>query len=149
MNGITHKQAIQWIDRRLDGLLNDSQLVALGEHLRSCDSCSAYAADMDGLSARVKNGLNRRWNEKSGPSQDGMEHVIAKATNIPLRRRIASGVKLLAGVTTLIMLGFLINLMVSRLQGTSTSASETETANNSAPAENRLLAFASDQTGNS
>ena len=149
MNGITHKQAIQWIDRRLDGLLNDRQIMTLDKHLRSCDSCSAYAADMDGLSVRVKNGLHRRWNDKSGPSQDVLEYVTAKASRIPLTNRLASGLKLTSGLITLIALAVFMSLMISQLQDASPATVGGEIATSSPWVEDRLLAFASDQTGNS
>ena len=88
MNGITHKEAIKLIHRRLDGLLKEDQISALEEHLRSCDSCRAYAIDMDGLSAHVQNEFHRRWDIQVVPSQKVFEHVTTKASNIPMANRI-------------------------------------------------------------
>jgi WD40 repeat protein len=148
MNGISHKQAIQWIHRRLDGLLNESQLLALDEHLRSCDSCRAYATHMDGLSAHLQNEFHRRWDVQLGPSQKVFEHVTTKAGKIPMANRISSGVKLLAGAMTLIILGIAINFVVSRLESTSAVTNATETVDHTALPSDRLLAFASEQNGN-
>src|SRR5687768_14749308 len=97
MNGISHKQAIQLIYRRLDGFLTEDQHSSLDEHLRSCDSCRDYAMNMDGLSARLQNEFHRRWDAQSGSSQNVMEHVTATARRIPLANRISFSVRLFAG----------------------------------------------------
>src|SRR5688572_1761209 len=148
MNGISHKQAIQLIHRRLDGLLNESQLLALEEHLGSCDSCRAYAIDMDGLSAHLQNEFHRRWDTQLDPSQKVFEHVTTKASNIPMANRISSGAKLFAGAMALIVLAVVINFMISQLQSTSPVINATEAVDNPSLTENRLLAFTSDQNGN-
>ena len=149
MNGISHKQVIQWTHRRLDGLLNESQLSALQEHLRSCDSCRSYADNMNGLSTHLLNEFHRRWDEQSGPSQNVMERVTAKARRILVANRIFSGAKLLSGAMALIVLAVAINFVVSRLQGDSQMGNATDTVDNASRAENRLLAFTSVQNGNS
>ena len=148
MNEISHKQAIQWIHRRLDGLLNEGQLSSLQEHLRSCDSCRAYTAEMDGLSTHMQNEFHRRWDEKLGPSQNVTEHVTAKAKRILLTNRIYSGAKLFTGAMTLIVLAIAINFVISRLQRTSPTANATESGDRALRPEDRLLAFTSDQNGN-
>jgi Tol biopolymer transport system component len=149
MNGISHKQAIQWIHRRLDGLPNESQISSLDEHLRSCNSCRAYASEMDGLTAHVQNEFHRRWDEQLGPSENVTEHVTAKAKRILLTNRISAGAKLFAGAIALIILAFAINFVVSRLQNTSPLANATETIGTESFASYRLHAFTSDQNGNS
>jgi len=148
MNDISHKQAVQWIHRRMDGLLNKSQLLSLEEHLRSCDSCRAYAINMDGLSAHLQNAFHRRWDENSGPSQNVMEQVTAKARRIPVTNRISSGAKLVTGAMALLVLALAINFVVSRLQSSSPVANATEIVDNVSHAEDRLLAFTSVQNGN-
>jgi Tol biopolymer transport system component len=147
MNGITHKQAMQWIDRQLDGMLSESQLAALEDHLKSCDSCRAYATDMDGLSSHLQNEFHRRWDEKAEPSRNVMTHVTKKARTIPVINRISSSAKLLAGAIALIILAVAINFVVSRLERTSAVANET--VDNTRRPEDRLLAFTSKQGGNS
>src|SRR6185503_11852075 len=101
-SGISHPQAIQWIHRRLDGLLNESQLLSLEEHLRSCDKCSTYAAEMELLPLHLRHEFHTRWDKKPGPSQQVVEQVMTKTRNIPMTNRISSGVKLLAGAMALI-----------------------------------------------
>ncbi len=148
----SHKQAIQLINRRMDGLLNDSQRLLVEEHLRSCNSCRDYANHMEGLSAHLQNEFHRRWDARSGPSQTVMEQVMTKSRNIPTTNRISSGVKLLAGAMALMLLGVTINFVVSRLQSTAPAANATEAVeaiDNAPRPEERLLAFTSDQTGNS
>lgn len=154
MTGITHKQAMQLINRRLDGLLSDSQRLTLNEHLETCDSCRAHAMAMDGLSAHLQNRFHARWDRQPGFPQNIMEFVTTRARRRTLLNRLSSAVTVTASVGMLILLALIINVVASQLQDTSTGAVVTE-ATSSLPspenvsAENRLLAFASDQTGNS
>jgi Tol biopolymer transport system component len=149
MNPVTHKQAVKWIDRRLDGLLTKRQILVLTEHLDSCDSCRAYAAEMESLPAQLQKEFHARWDEKPGPSEKVMQHVTTKARNIPMRNRISSSFKLLAGAVALLMLGFAINFVISQLRDNSITATGTETVNVLPRVEDRLLAFASTQNGDS
>src|SRR5215216_1598895 len=149
MNGISHKQAIQFIDRRMDGMLNERQRFLLEEHLHSCDSCQAYATDMDGLAAHVQNEFHRHWDSQLGPSQNVFEHVTAQASRVTMRNRIATGAKLFASAVALIAIAVVINFVVSRLQNTSPVTNATETVDNASRPEDRLLTFAADQNGNS
>ena len=137
MNGISHKQAIHWIHRRLDGLLDEKQRLLLDEHLNSCDRCRAYASEMNLLPARLQNEFHARWDEKPGPSPKFMEHIVANAKRIPMANRVSSGLKLFAGAAALVALGFIINLVVSQLRDASTAAIETQTVNNISPATAR------------
>jgi Tol biopolymer transport system component len=151
MNGITHKQAIELIHRRLDGLLNEKQLLSLEEHLRSCDSCRLYAAEMDLLLGRLQTQFHLRWDEQPGPSQKVIERVATKARNILMTNRISSTVRVCAGVAALVLTAFLANFVISQLQ--SASISGTRPNDNGTPIsslnpENRLLAFTSKQNGN-
>jgi Tol biopolymer transport system component len=148
MSGISHKQAIQLIHRRLDGLLNQRQILLLDEHLRSCDSCRDYTNNMNGLSAHLQNEFHRRWDARSEPSQKVSDQVMAKARNIPMTNRISSSAKLLAGAMALILLGVVINFVVLRLQSTSPVTNATKTVDTSPLPQERLLAFASAQNGN-
>lgn len=148
MNGISHKQAVQWIHRRLDGLLNENQLLSLEEHLHSCEFCRTYATELDSLPAELQSRFHARWDEESGPSRKVLHYVTAKARKIPMSNRISSGVTLLAGAMALILLAVAINFVVSRLQSTSSATNPTEAVDHAPRAEDRLLAFASDQNGN-
>ena len=153
MNGITHKQAINLINRRLDGLLNESQLLILEQHLRSCDSCRNYATEMALLPARLQNKFRLRWDGKPGPSQKVVEEVMTKARNIPMTNRISSGIKVFTGAAALVLMAVLVNFVISGLRNTSVSGTEPALNNDVTPAAsvdtvNRLLAFASDQNGN-
>jgi len=154
MNGISHRQAIKLIDQRLDGLLKESQLLLLEEHLRSCDSCRAYAAQMDLLPARLQNEFHARWDERPGASQKIIEHVTTKARKFPMGKRISSGLKLVAGAAALVVAALFINLVLSQIQNVSTAASEgveqkptPEPTQISSP--DGLVAFVSIQNGNS
>jgi dipeptidyl aminopeptidase/acylaminoacyl peptidase len=148
MSGISHQQAIQLIHRRLDGLLNESQRLALDEHLRSCEECNSYASEMELLPLHLRHEFHTRWDKKPGPSQPVIEHVTTKAKSIPVANRVSSGAKLFAGAFALILLGVAINFVVSRLQRTSQVTNATGIVDTSPLPPERLLAFASDQNGN-
>jgi TolB protein len=140
MNHITHKQALKWIDRRLDGLLAPGQIQLLDEHLLSCDSCRGYAAEMDLLPGRLHSEFHARWDDQSGPSQSIMEYVTSNARRIPMANRFSSGIRWAAGAAALIAMGVFINLVISRLQAAAPLGSAPR-------AEERLLAFALEQNG--
>jgi Tol biopolymer transport system component len=149
MTGISHKQATRLIHARLDGLLSADQARLLDEHLDSCESCRAYAAEISRLPTSLQSEFHDRWDKQSGPTGRVFEHVTTKAQSIPMTNRISSGARLVAGLAALLALGFLINFVASRLQGTTIISSGGETARGFLLAEGRLLAFASDQTGDS
>jgi len=144
MNGISHKQAVQWIHRRLDGLLDEGQLSALDEHLHSCEFCRTYAAELDSLPAELQSKFHARWDGESGRPGKVMEYVTTRARTIHVSNRISSGVTLLAGTLALIALAVGINFVVSRLQNISPATNPTEVVNSA----DRLLAFTSNQNGN-
>lgn len=150
MSGISHKQAIQFIDRRMDEMLDENQRSLLEEHLRSCDSCRAYAMEMEGFSAHLQNEFHHRWDDNFGPSQNVMEYVMSKAKIIPIRNRISSGARIFAGAMALVLVGVAINFVVSWLQSPPPVTTDaTETTDSSPRPEDRLLAFTSSQNGNS
>ncbi len=146
MKSITHAQAVRLIHRCLDGLLNDSQNNILDEHLSSCDSCRAYAAGLESFSDRLKNEFHARWDKKLGSSPEVIQQVVTKARRIPMANRFSGSIKLLAGAAALVVLGFLVNFVVSQFRSTTTPAMGN--VNNSILAEDRLLAFTSKQDGN-
>jgi Tol biopolymer transport system component len=148
MNGISHKHAIKLIDRRLDGLLNEKQLLSLEEHLLTCDSCRTYSTEMDLLPAHIQNEFHLHWDKNAGPSQKVIEHVTTKAENFPMTNRISSGVKMFAGIAILVVFVFLVNFVISQLMSASTETVETEPAGTSPLAGDRLLAFTSEENGN-
>jgi Tol biopolymer transport system component len=119
MNMISHKQAIQLIDRRLDGMLKANQQYLLDEHLRTCDSCRLYASEMDRIPARLTHEFKTRWDANTGPSLRVMDEVTFHARNIKVAKRFSSNLRVLSGVVALILLAFVINFLVSRLRDTS------------------------------
>ena len=148
MNGISHKQAVEWIHRRLDGLLDEGKLSSLEEHLYSCEFCRTYAAELDAVPEELQSKFHARWDGESGPSHKVMKYVTTRARNIHRINRIASVASLLAGSLALIVLALGINFVASRLQSTPSATNPTETADPLPPAEDRLLAFTSNQSGN-
>jgi len=151
MSGITHKQAIQLVHRRLDGLLNQRQILSLDEHLHSCDECNTYASEMELLPLHLRHEFHTRWDKQHGPSKEVLNHVMTKAGKILMMNRISSAARLFASAAALIVLIVLVNLIFSQLHNTTVSTSEMQTRTSpSLPisAENRLIAFTRDQNGN-
>jgi Tol biopolymer transport system component len=131
MNTITHQQARDLIDRRLDERLKANQQTLLDEHLRSCDTCRLYASKMDLIPARLTHEFQARWDDDPGPSVHLMEHVTSRAKRIPAANRFSSNLRFLSGAAALLLLALVVNFVVSKLQ--STSASTNGTATLSAP----------------
>jgi Tol biopolymer transport system component len=149
MNGITHRQAMKWIDRRQDGLLKENQRLLLEEHLRSCDSCRLYSDEMEQLASRLTGEFQARWQDDPGPSRSVVANVAAKAKEIPVAKRFSYGLSLLGGLAVLVVLGVVINFFVSQLKQSSPVANGTQSVSSFPQAENRLLAFSSVQGANS
>lgn len=148
MSGISHNQAIKWIHRRLDGMLSESQLSVLEEHMGFCDSCRTYAEEMDLLASRLHHEFQARWDANPGPSHQVIQRLMANAKRIPMTSRFSSSLRVLGGVTALIVLGLAINFFVSQFRNSSPIPGTIESVDISPPAEDRLLAFTSDQSGN-
>lgn len=152
MNGITHKQAIQFIHLRLDGMLKADQAVFLDEHLEACESCRTYAQKLGTLPAYLNTQFKERWDTETNIPSHIVQRVNAQARKIPLAQRFSSGVKLLGAVATLALFGLAMNFVISRWQSTSAVANENTTATPSSLGGNTttgLLAFTSDKDGNS
>lgn len=147
MNGITHKQAIQFIHRRLDGMLKGNDALLLDEHLDSCDVCRTYASEMDVIPAQLNAELKSRWDADQGPSLKVAQHVSAQARKIATQQRFASAIKLVTGLAAIAVLAFFMNFMISRLQSASVTANGTPFVSSAEPVG--LLAFTSRQDGNS
>jgi hypothetical protein len=48
------RQAREWIQDRLDAVLDDSSARTLSEHLASCEACSAYRDEIEGVHAALE-----------------------------------------------------------------------------------------------
>lgn len=63
MNGITHKQANQYINSGR-AYLSASQMQALAAHLDSCTACQEYARLQERLEALLSRTMHNRWDEQ-------------------------------------------------------------------------------------
>jgi Tol biopolymer transport system component len=148
MKDISHKQAVRLIHLHLDGLLNASQRRSLDEHLASCDSCRAYAAEMDVLTGRLQNEFQARWDRNTEPSHRVSEYVSTKARKIPVTTRISSALRLMASVSVVAVLLLGINFMISQMKSNSIDTIGTQSVSGSELINNRLIAFTSEKDGN-
>jgi Tol biopolymer transport system component len=149
MNGITHKQAKNFMRAELDGLLTDAQRLDLDVHLHECDACRVESESLSLLTVRLRSNFQARWDIQDGPSQNVLPSVLSQRRRIIMSNRIDYGFKVLAGIAALLVLGFLVNLVVSQLRDHSIASSATQ-INASVSSDRRLIAFTStDGTGNS
>jgi Tol biopolymer transport system component len=149
MNGITHKQAKTFIQADLDGLLADTQRRDLDAHLRECEACRVESESLSMLTVRLSSNFQARWNTQDGPSKNVMASVLSQKGRIIMSNRIRFGLRALAGIGALIVLGFLINFAFSELRNTSVAVSRTEVTSSVLPAKQLpLIAFVSEKSGN-
>jgi TolB protein len=116
MTGINHKQAQRYLRAAADGLLRDDQRALLDAHLRECASCRAEADELKALEARLKKNFQARWDANDGPSTNVMTTIQSRSRRIIMTNRINTGLKLIAGLVTLLVLGFLFNPVIRQLQ---------------------------------
>ncbi|MGB8213328.1 MAG: hypothetical protein WCE68_07190 [Anaerolineales bacterium] len=161
MTGITHKQARHYINALADALIKEQEQADLDAHLEACEECRAYAAQMQELESRLQHSFHERWGLFQGPSESLGQNVQSKARRIVMSNRIDLGLRLIAGVAALIVLGLAFSLVIGQLKSRSTknpAAGSTVTAGPTAtalptttvvPSSGRLIAFVSEQAGNS
>jgi len=150
MNGITHKQAKRFMHAELDGLLTDAQHLDLDAHLRGCDTCRAESESLGALAVLLTHGFHERWDVHDGPSENVVANIQSQRRRIIMSNKIRFGLRTLAGVAALIVLGFLINFAFAQLRNPSITVSGTNATNGVLPAkQSPLIAFVSDQNGNS
>lgn len=151
MNGISHQQAIQLIHQRLDGMLHEDQQSLLDEHIDSCESCRAYASEMELLPDRLQHEFHARWDQNEGPLQNMMERIEKQNQKVIMTNRISFGFKAVASVVVIMLAGLLINTVVSQMSDQVVTLTETSNDSElvSSQPDGRLLAFTSDKDGNS
>jgi len=153
MTGITHKQAGRYMRKALDGLLTDSQSSDLAAHLNECEACRLESESLSLLTARLKNNFQARWDTQNGPSHNVIANIHSQSRRISMSNRINTGLRTLAGIAALVMLGFVINYAVSQTRNTSVAANGTQNVvaatSTFSTQTNRLIAFVSEQNSNS
>jgi hypothetical protein len=60
MNPISHKQAQDWLQSRLDGQIDETQAAALEQHLKNCVACQGFAAQLEQLDVTLRQGYRAR-----------------------------------------------------------------------------------------
>jgi Tol biopolymer transport system component len=130
MNGISHKQAIHLIHRRLDGMLKDSQILSLDEHLQTCEACRSYAHQMELLPSQLHVEFHSRWDAQDGPSSKVMRNIRSSSRRITMSNRLHVGFRALKGVAVLLIFGLLINLVISQMRDQAMNSRSAETPSN-------------------
>ena len=161
MTAITHKLARHYINTLADAFIEEKERENLIAHLDTCEECRAYAAQMKNIESELKDGFHLRWDAHNGPSEKLAQNVQSRARRMVVNNRINLGLRVVAGLGVIIVLVIAINLVIGQLKSHSTkktipgviptavsttSALPTTTALSSS---GRLIAFVSEQTGNS
>ncbi len=152
MKEIMHKQAQRYLRLDLDELLSDAQRLDLNTHLAGCEACRAESDSLSTLTSRLQSEFHERWDAQDGPSQNVMTNVRSQTRRIAMLNKAKFGLRALAGVAALILLGFGLNYVISQLRDQSVAASLTPVPGNFMPvavpnAEKRLLAFTMKKNG--
>jgi Tol biopolymer transport system component len=137
----------------LDRLISDDQRLALETHLAGCEACRADSDSLSTLTSRLQSEFHERWDAQDGPSQQIMSNVRSQTRRIVMSNRINFGLKALAGIAVLLVLGFGLNTVISQMRDHSTAANGATTPDDkmpasSADAKKRLLAFTQEVDGN-
>lgn len=152
MKEITHRQARRYLRLDLDGLLGDNQRRDLEAHLDSCPACRAESESFSTLTSRLRSEFHGRWDAHDGPSQHVTANVRSQTRRIIMSNRVKWGLGALGGAAVLVVLGFVVNYVISQLRDHSVAASPTQATENFMPvvapnAEKRLLAFTMEKNG--
>jgi Tol biopolymer transport system component len=155
MKEITHKQARSYLQLDLDRLLGDAQRLDLEAHLAGCEACRAEVQSFSTLTSRLQSEFHERWDAHDGPSQHVTANVRSQTRRIIMSNKVNLGLRALGGVAVLVVLGFVVNFVISQLRGQSVAANGTPASDNSMPAppptpspESRLIAFTKEVDGN-
>jgi hypothetical protein len=137
MNGITHKQAKRYMLADLDGLLSESQRRDLETHLRDCEACRAESQSFSTLTSRLQSEFHSRWDVNDGPSKNVLKTIQSQTRRIIMSNRINLAFKALGGVAALLVLGLVINSVISLVSDNSSLANvfKTPPATLAIPAE--------------
>ncbi len=152
MTGINHKQAQRYLRAATDGLIRESQRALLDAHLRECDFCRAKADELNAFEAHLKKSFQARWDASDGPSRNVMTTIQSRSRRIIMTNRINTGLKMLAGIAALLVLGLIFSSVIQQFQKSSTNTSApistTQQAIGTDKPNGGLLAFVSEKSGN-
>ncbi len=148
MTGITHKQARRYINTLVDSIIKEQEQRLLDDHLKICGECRSYSAHLNTLESSLKQSFHQRWDNSNGPSEKLVQNVQSQISRIIMTNRINLGLRTLAGLIALVVLGILISSVFRLLRNSSVVANTTQTVVSSSKS-NWLIAFVSTQDGNS
>ena len=154
MNGITHKQAHNYIQALADNLIKQQEREVLNAHLDTCEECRAYASQIKNLESGLKYSFHHRWDPFGGPSEKLTQNIQSRVKRIFMSKRINLGLRIFTGFTTLLGLGIVFSLVIGQLKNRSAknpTVGSTATALSTTTVlslSERLIAFVSEQNGN-
>ncbi|HEX2996872.1 MAG TPA: hypothetical protein VHP14_18770, partial [Anaerolineales bacterium] len=114
MNTISHQQAREWIQIRLDGQLDEAKFFALNIHLQDCAACRLYAADSERLDSELRQAYREHTQmQRSVLSQrlstGSAVHTMNKQMRLKMKSKqimnVAASLALVA-VMAVVVLGF-------------------------------------------
>ncbi len=109
MNTISHKQAREWIQVRLDGQLDKASDSALNIHLQDCAACRLYAVGSERLDSELKQAYRERVHMQHSVLSRPLSTSTDKQMRLKMRNKqimnVVTSLALLA-IMTVAILGF-------------------------------------------
>jgi hypothetical protein len=92
MNPISHKQAQDWLQQRLDGFLGETQAAALEDHLKTCVTCQEYAVKFERLDVALRQGYRvraqaRQFAESRSALPDSANHSFERKMRLKMKSK--------------------------------------------------------------
>ena len=94
MNTISHQQAREWTQVRLDGQLDEANISLLNAHLHDCVTCRAFAAASEHLDSE----LRQAYRERTHMQHSVLSHPLLTSTDKQMRLKMKN--KQIMKVTT-------------------------------------------------
>jgi len=117
MTLISHEDARRLMQARADGLLSETERIALEAHLKNCESCQAQAAELQALNEQLSNVLKTRLESNREPSVNLLARVQENNRRNIVMNRIQFSIRTLAGIAALLLVAFAFAYAIPRLHG--------------------------------
>ncbi|HVM71744.1 MAG TPA: zf-HC2 domain-containing protein [Anaerolineales bacterium] len=115
MTAISHKQARRYIQSDLDGRLNEHEHALLEEHLKGCEACRLYSAELSGVAQHLQQALQARWNPQDRQRRLLVEKIVGQRRRIIRSSQLRSGVRLFITLAAIGLFALASSYTINRL----------------------------------
>ncbi|MGE5776224.1 MAG: hypothetical protein ACM33V_08385, partial [Chloroflexota bacterium] len=106
MTSISHQQAREWTQARLDGHLGEEKTFLLNAHLQSCTICRAYAGTIERLDSELRQAYRERTHAQQPVLSPSLSSSATYFTEKQLRLKMKSK-QILNAATSLTLLALM------------------------------------------